>query len=376
MKIGIVSPTFPPMAGGVSYYVYNLSKELVKKKHKVVVFTRGSYRKTLYQNIEGVDVFRIPFIPSYPFHVHLHGLFLERIFNGIEENLDLLHTHTPLSPVLETSLPKVVTVHGLPELSARKFKSNSPRAFFEILFSFMVYRIQNGLLHAADKVTSVSFNTKKELMHYFSLEENGIRVIGNGVDESFFHPKKVKEEDLSILYAGRLDYKKGLIELVHSAKEICMIYSDVIYKIVGMGPLYNELRSLIKNEGLHDKFRFYGHVDRNTLRELYRESSVFILPSYYEGLPNVILEAMACGLPIVATKVGGIAEVLHHRVNGLLISPGDEKAITDSLDQLLGDDDLRYRMGTISRLEVEKHYTWGSISDQYLQLYEELLDQS
>ena len=83
MKIGIVSPTFPPMAGGVSYYVYNLSKELVQKKHKVVVFTRGSYRKTQYQNIEGIDVFRIPFIPSYPFHVHLHGFFLEKIFKNI-----------------------------------------------------------------------------------------------------------------------------------------------------------------------------------------------------------------------------------------------------------------------------------------------------
>jgi len=373
MRIGIVSPTFPPDGGGVSFYVYNLARELVKKGHKVIVFTRGSVYKSSIQKTEGIYVQKIPFIPLYPFHVNIHGIFLNKTFKKYEKELDIMHTHIPLPPLVKTSLPVLATVHGLPELKTRTLTPWNPTILSEILFSFIVYDTEKKILKLADKVTTVSHNTGKELEYYYNLHKKDISVIGNGVDEKYFHPVENENDKINILYAGRLDQKKGLFELVQSARDICATYENVFFKIAGSGPFLNNLLNYVHKNGLSDRVLFYGHVDRNTLRSLYQNSSIFLLPSYYEGLPNVILEAMSCGLPIVATDVGGISEVVHQGDNGFLIQPQDHIQISNSLKTVINDKSLRMKMGNKSRSYIIKHNTWNEISNRYIRQYEELL---
>ena len=171
-----------------------------------------------------------------------------------------------------------------------------------------------------------------------------------------------------------LVYKKGLLELIKSAKEIAKNYPNINYLIAGTGPLLNDLLRLVKNEGLHRQFKFFGHLNQTTLRYLYRKSAALILPSYYEGFPNVVLEAMSCGLPTIATNVGGIPEIIQHKKNGLLIPPRNSTAITNALENILTDEPLRLEMGKNARYDAEKKYSWDHISNKYLSIYSTLLD--
>jgi len=373
MRIGIVSPTFPPDGGGVSFYVYNLAKELVKKGHKIIVFTRGHTKYSDIQEIEGIYVNKVPFLPVYPFHVNIHGIFINRIFKTYEKQLDILHTHIPLPPIVNTKLPILATVHGLPELKTRILPPSNPIILSEILFSFVVYNTEEKILRKANKVTTVSHSTGREIEYYYNLSNKDITVIGNGVDETFFSPKHNENNEINVLYAGRLDQKKGLLELVQSAREICSTYENVNFKIAGDGPFLSKLLNYINKNDLSERVLLYGHVDRNALRRLYQNSSIFLLPSYYEGLPNVILEAMSCGLPIIATDVGGISEVVHEGDNGFLIQPQDHNQITNSLKTMIDNKSLREKMGKKSRSNIIKYNTWNEVSNRYIRLYEELL---
>ncbi|MHA2052080.1 MAG: glycosyltransferase family 4 protein [Candidatus Hodarchaeales archaeon] len=374
MHIGMLSPTFPPMPGGVSYSVYYLAKNLVKKNHKVTVFKRGSYKKPQIHITDGIKVIHIPYLPCYPFHVYVHGIFFNKYFKYFEKELDLLHIHIPLPPQINTHIPTVATVHGLPEIKTRSLNPSNPSAIAELLFSFFVYNVEQNILQNVDKITTVSKETSKELQLHYQYSERDITVIANGVDIDFFSPKEKKNTEINILYAGRLDYKKGLIELIKSAKDITKKFPDANYLIAGTGPLINDLLRLVKNEGLHNRFTFFGHVNQKTLRNLYRESNVFILPSYYEGFPNVILEAMSCGLPTIATNVGGIPEIVQHQKNGLLIPPRNSTAITNALTKILTDESLISDMGKNARYETEKKYSWEHISNKYLKVYSSLLE--
>ena len=374
MQIGILSPTFPPMPGGVASTVYYLAKNLVKKNHKVTVFKRGSSKKPRIHTTEGIKVVSIPFLPCYPFHVYIHGIFFKKYFKYFEKELDLLHVHIPLPPKIQTNIPTVTTVHGFPELRTRSINATNPTSIAEFLFSSFVYDVEHQILQNVDRITTVSKKTSKELQWYYHYSESNITVIVNGVDIDFFSPKDRKNTDINILYAGRLDYKKGLIELIKSAKDITKHFPNTNYLIAGTGPLINDLLRLVKNEGLHSRFKFFGHVNQKTLRNLYRESNVFILPSYYEGFPNVLLEAMSCGLQIIATDVGGIPEIIKHQKNGLLIPPKNSTAITNALTEILTDESLRLEISKNARYDAEKKYSWDHISNKYLKLYSSLLE--
>jgi glycosyltransferase involved in cell wall biosynthesis len=338
------------------------------------VFKRGSINKPKIYSNEGIRVVNIPYLPCYPFHVYLHGIFFNKYFKFFEKELDLLHVHIPLPPKIKTDLPTVATVHGLPELKTRSLNPTNPTAIAEFLFSFFVQDVEQHILQNVDKITTVSKETSKELQLYYQYSERDITVITNGVDLDFFSPKEKKNTEFNILYAGRLDYKKGLIELIKSAKDITRIFPNTNYLISGTGPLLNDLLRLVKNEGLHSRFKFFGQVNQKTLRNLYQESNAFILPSYYEGFPNVILEAMSCGLPTIATNVGGIPEMIQHKRNGLLIPPRNSTAITKALTNILTDESLRSEMSKNARYLAEKQYSWNNISNEYLKVYTSVLD--
>jgi glycosyltransferase involved in cell wall biosynthesis len=361
------------MSGGVSYYVYNLSKKIVEKGHNVVVYTRGSLKKRDSECVDGIKVHRVPYLPLYPFHVHIHGIFVNQILRNMEDNFDLVHLHIPLPPYIRTSLPVIVTVHGVPELKSRFFFNYSLHSLAEILFSSIVYDVEKRIFNEAIKITSVSNATARELEHFFGIDNNIVEIVGNGVDTDFFIPGKHDETATGILYVGRLDHKKGLFELIEGAKTVCKEHRDTIFTIAGSGPISHHLKSLVDKYKLSDNFSFIGHVDREALLKHYQNASIFILPSYYEGMPNSILEAMACGLPIIATNVGGIPDVVVHGKNGLLIPPGDSNAIAAAIIRLKTDSQLRERMGTLNRKCVEKFYSWDRISEKFIELYQQVV---
>lgn len=234
------------------------------------------------------------------------------------------------------------------------------------------YPLEVKLIQNAKILTVVATSVAAELKEYPTTNKK-IIMMGNGIDHRIFTPLKKKTNEKYILYTGRLSYRKGLFDLVQSAQHICKKYPDVSFKVTGSGVLIDELRRRTQDLGIDKQFHLLGFVSREQLVSLYQNATVYALPSHYEGLPTVLLEAMACGAPVVATAVSGNVDVITHRENGLLIPPKQPEKLTEALSLLLDDEQLRKKLGEQARKTIEEKYTWDRVSNNYLNLYQSLL---
>ena len=374
MHICIIMSLPVPPEEGIGNYVYGLSTKLIEKGHKVTIITRGNWNKTEREVIDGIEIIKVRFIPLYPFYIHLHGIFVNKIFRSLESHIDVVHVHTPLSPFIKTSLPLITTIHTSILTNIRSIEVINFRSIIErIMGRFVSYPIESKLLKRSDMITTVSHHVAQELREY-GVNPNEVTVIGNGVDETIFTPIKNKTEDKYILYTGRLGYRKGLFDLIDCGKYICEKYPDVTFVIPGKGALLGKLQKRVEEIDLQERFKFLGYVDRERLVNLYQNATIHVIPSHYEGLPTVLLEAMACGLPVVATAVSGNLDVISSGENGILISPKKPKEMADAVSMLLDDDEMRRRLGKAARRTIEERYTWDCICDTILKCYTQILE--
>ena len=225
----------------------------------------------------------------------------------------------------------------------------------------------------SDLITTVSKSVAQELKEY-DLDPGQVSLIHNGVDEELFHPKKIKSlnEKKYIMYAGRIDREKGLFDLVECGKIICKERSDVSFIVAGSGRDLKKVIRKTKKAGIQDRFIFVGQVEKDQMIKLYQNAALFILPSYHEGLPTVILEAMSCGLPVVATDVRGNQDLVSNGENGILIPSRNPEKMAREISRLLEDDNLREKLGKNARKTIEKNYTWNVISNRILGFYNSL----
>ncbi|HEC80987.1 MAG TPA: glycosyltransferase family 1 protein, partial [Thermoplasmatales archaeon] len=210
----------------------------------------------------------------------------------------------------------------------------------------------------------------------YHLNPEKVIVVGNGVDEKFFYPKqKILEEGKKyIMFAGRIDREKGLFDLVESATYICSKRSDVFFIIAGKGRDLGKLQWSIRKAKLQDRFIFPGQVDKDQLVKLYQNATIFVFPSYHEGLPGAVLEAMSCGLPVIATDVRGNRDLISNGETGILVPPRSPKKMAEAISMLLEDEKLRKTLGKNARKIVERSYTWDVVSNKFLRCYESLVE--
>ena len=365
----ITSAKFPPEEG-IGNYIYNMSKEFIKKGHSVTVITRGGFHKTQKENFEGIELYRVPFIMAYPFHVHIHGVFLKRLLKSIEHEFDVIHIHTPLPPPIKSQVPIVLTVHS-PMINGAKVIAIKDLYSLATKFQakYISYPIEKKLFENSDAITAVSNRVANELEEY-GLNSEDIEVVYNGVDESVFTPLDEKCEDKYILYTGRISYGKGLVELIECANVVCNHRDDIRFILAGDGPLLPELTKKVRDLNLENRIEFLGRVDRNRIIKLYQNATIFAFPSYYEGLPGSLLEAMSCKLPIVATEVSGNVELIEHNVNGILVQPKNATALSESILALIDDSVTKERLGNNARKTIVNGFTWDAISDKILRCFE------
>jgi len=370
----IMSTPFPPEEG-IGNYVYGLSSKLINLGHKVTIITRGNLFKTRREFIDDICVIKPPFFPLYPFHIQFHGLFLNRIFKKMEEEFDIVHIHSPLSPLISTSLPIIATIHTpmLIDTKKRTDETKDIRARIEQLIGrYISFHIEMDLIERANKITTVAHSVAMELREY-GLNSKDVEVIGNGVDEKIFTPIKNKVDEKYILYSGRLDYRKGLFDLIESSKIICQVHPELSFVITGKGILIDKLKRRVNESGLKNNFNFVGFVSREKLIQLYQQATIYVLPSHYEGLPTVLLEAMACGCPVVATSVSGNLDVLTQDHDGILVPPKSPDKIAEAVLKLLDDEKMRNTLGINARNTIENRFTWSIISKKFLHFYNSLI---
>lgn len=190
-----------------------------------------------------------------------------------------------------------------------------------------------------------------------------VRLIYHGLDlDSYLPRRELVDGRPTILAVGQLKEKKGFRHLVDACRILESGGHDVVCEIIGEGPLRSALEEQIRDLGLEDRVRLLGARDHREVIERMRDASVFALPSIVtadgdrDGIPNVILEAMAVGLPVVSTRVSAIPEVVIEDETGILVDPGDPEALADALADLLTDDSLGRRLGGGGRTLVERSF--------------------
>jgi glycosyltransferase involved in cell wall biosynthesis len=193
-----------------------------------------------------------------------------------------------------------------------------------------------------------------------SLDAPRTQVVYHGVDGSRFHPRRRRPEAGRILSVGRLVPKKGFECLVEALAILADEGVDFTCDIVGGGPLDAVLRRRIQDHSIRDRVHVHGARVQDEIVEAYERASVFVLAPVMtedgdrDGIPNVLAEAMACGVPVVSTRLSGIPELVEHGTDGLLVAPGDATALAAAIGVLLSDDSLASSLAEAGRTKVER----------------------
>ena len=365
----MICDSIPPVAAGPGYHVFGLSKKLVERKHRVTIITRGSWRKSCCSEmIDGITVYRVRFIPIYPFHLQLHGFFVTNFLKSIKSDFDMIHLHNANIPFIETSLPKVVTEHGTMRGYVPYRKILDLPSLIVRAFSSMYIAIDRKIVKSADKVIAISKACADELRLFYGITNS--EIIHNAVDTKFFCPPTNKDEkNPYVLYAGRLSAEKGLIDLVNGSMFVCKKYPNLKFYIAGNGPLERHLKKLVSSLNLESNFFFAGNVNHATLLKYYQNATVFVLPSYREGLPTTLLEAMSCGVAVVATSIPGVSDVVENFKTGLLVPPNNPEKLGNAILMLIEDSTLKEEIAGNAREHVQKNYDWDIITSKIEKVY-------
>ncbi|MEW5989149.1 MAG: glycosyltransferase [Chloroflexota bacterium] len=218
-------------------------------------------------------------------------------------------------------------------------------------------------IRAARFVITVSDFNQAYLRELMGDQPGEVRRLYNGIDLSFFRPDATIPRQANLILAvGRLIEKKGFEDLIWACALLAGQGLDFRCDIIGKGDLREKLRELITTLNLEDRVRLVGPKSQDEVLEAYRQAAVFALPCVVgsdgnrDGLPTVLLEAMATGLPVVSTNLTGVPEIISHNEDGLLVPPGDPQALAAALTQLLSDPALRQRLATAGRRKVERDF--------------------
>ncbi|MGD0645732.1 MAG: glycosyltransferase family 4 protein [Candidatus Bathyarchaeia archaeon] len=394
-KICFISPEYWPLSGGTGAYVYYLSKELMKNGYKIWVVTGSDQTLDLKVN-EQLNVFflkipRIPVVKSFTLAASSY-----RKLSGIRGtvDVDITHANLPLTPnfAVPPNFGKtlVCTVHSTWKGEAEAIRGEpysrlNANEKFMVSFNWFLRIFEEKMLERANKIIAVSYFTKRELLEYYKVREERIRVIHNGVDINKFKPakdkRKIKEElgfnadDLAILSVGRLYARKGLFTLIESMPAVVKRFKNAKFVISGKGQS-DEKKKLVAHAekiGVKDSIIFTGYYPDRKLPKLYQAADVFAFSTFYEHHPFAVLEALATGLPVVTTNVGGIPETIESGKNGLLVEPFNPRQFADMILYLLEHPAEAADMGFLARKTIEERFDWRIVVKDVLRVYNEVL---
>jgi glycosyltransferase involved in cell wall biosynthesis len=223
------------------------------------------------------------------------------------------------------------------------------------------------LAYRAAHVVVANSGAARDQLEREGVPASRLRLIANGLDAGRFVPGEPRRTIRHIVMVANLRAEKGHDTLLAAAPRILARYPDASFTFVGDGPRREALETLTRALGVTERVRFVG--ERRDVASILARHDLFVLPSRSEAFPNALIEAMATGLPVVATDVGGIPEVVRSGVNGQLVPPDDIGALADAVLALMDDPAAAAALGRAARAEVERHYTIDRMVERFEQLY-------
>ncbi len=292
---------------------------------------------------------------------------------------EVMHASVPLGLrdlslarfLLSRPVPLIQAVHGLP----RRMVGNPGRGVLPRLAALLYDHRRRIGSRRADRVVVNSRYMARAVSELYSVEERRIAVIPNGVDLQFF---RTEVEPFSwtggphILFVGRLHRNKGLDVLLRALPLIHREWPFAHLHAVGEGPFRGDFMELARELGLGGSVTFHGYVPREELRRYHRSAQLGVFPSLYEPFGITILEAMASGLPTVASATGGILELIEAGTNGLLVPPGDPTAVGGAIARLLRDPELARDL-SLNAQSTASSYSWERVARDLISVYQELI---
>jgi glycosyltransferase involved in cell wall biosynthesis len=286
-----------------------------------------------------------------------------------QKKVDVIHTHNT-QPFVDGTIGALLSGRKIRIIHtdhARDFPDKKRYMFAEWLMS-----------HFAYKVVGVSDHTTRNLMTYEKISSKKLITIPNGIDGSKYNVtinKSEKRKQLGIRETGpviglgvRLSEQKGITYLIHAMPSIIERFPDISLIIAGKGELEDQLKNEAKELGVNRNVFFVG--PRLDMPELLNLFDIYVLPSLWEGLPMVILEAMAAGCPVLATDVGGNSTAIQNGYNGSLVMAKDPSVLTEEIIKLLSDEDIRKKYsGNAKEIFLQKYHS-NVMTREYEQLYQ------
>ncbi|MFI5054302.1 MAG: glycosyltransferase family 4 protein, partial [Acidimicrobiia bacterium] len=399
-----------PHCGGQGVYTRYLARELTELGHQVTVFSGQPYPELdapeLLQPVPSLDLYR----PENPFRVpwpwefktsidvrefavmcsagfpepYSFSLRARRLLRARRADFDVIHDNQCLGSgllgMMNDGWPVLATLHHPITVDRDLDLEHAPNAWrrFTLRRWYGFLGMQMKVAREIPRVVTVSQSSKRDIVAQMGVRADRLHIVPVGVDPEIFHPMpEVARRPGRLMTTTSSDVPmKGLVPLLEALAKVRTERDDVELVIIGKAKDKSKIPALIERLGLQEAVRFVSGVATERIVELYAEAEVAVVPSLYEGFSLPAIEAMACGVPVVATTGGALPEVVGtDGETGLLVNPGDPDALAHMLLRALGDRELRARIGAAGRARVLDKFTWRATAVGTVENYRALLEE-
>jgi glycogen(starch) synthase len=380
---------FPPRCvGGLAAHVNELTKVLAKLDAEIHVITCDFPMTPNYEHIDGIHVHRFEsfVIPSPDFLAWALQMNLYMRLKAIDVNrkfgpFDLIHVHDWLAAPAGISLkhglriPLVATIHSTEHGRRRGISST---------FQGMIHNIEHWLMFESWYVICCSHYMFNEIIKHFSVPSDKLFIIPNGVtiekfefreDSDTFRKRFAYPWEKIILHIGRLVPEKGANVLIGALPKILSTDPNVKLVIAGDGYMKEEYIRLAHYMGVGQKTYITGYLDNFTLKALLRVADVAVFPSIYEPFGIVVLEAMAAGIPVVVSDIGGLSEIVAHEIDGIKVWADNSDSLAWGIKRVLYDKKLADVIRKNAFKKIKEKYDWNKIAKTTLDIYSRVIDE-
>ena len=386
MDICILTWEYPPrIVGGISRHCEGLARSLAKMGHNTHIVTLEFPGAPLYEENEGVKIHRTLIELGHPNFIvwtFLFNHFMEKKIAELSrrEKIDIIHAHdwlvapAGISSKHYLKIPLVATVHSTEV--GRSYGLHNPD-------SYLIDGIEWWLTYESERVIVTSSAMRKEVEEHFHLPSEKIDVIPNAIDASKYEVNVdrgavkrrfgINPHEKIILFIGRLVPQKGVEYLIRATPKIIEQHPESRIVIVGDGWIKDQLWSLAASIGCRHKITFLGFVSDQDLIELTLSSDVLVVPSIYEPFGIVALEGMAAGIPVVASDVGGLAEIVEHDKTGFLAYRENPDSIAWGVNKILSDPGYASWLVQNAKRKIREVYSWEAVARKTIEVYKKAL---
>jgi len=400
-KVFVLTSSFPRYKGdSAGNFVFETSKRASLFGFKMIILSPHHFNSKFVENMEGLDIQRFAYFrpfkyqflyrdggilynlrQSYLATLQVPSFFLSELFNAIKivkvHDISVIHSHWLLPQGLVGvickkifNIPLIISCYGTDVLVLNRFEYTKKIAAY--------------ILNNSDRILTESSFTKSILPINKEIIEQKVSVIPMGVDREKFNQQnhndlKIKfDADHIIFSLGRLVERKGINYLICAMKRVIIEFPRAKLIIGGTGPELENLKNLAEYLDIINSVIFAGFISDSDLPSYYKSSDAFVLPSItvqygdIEGQGIVLLEAMACGTPVIGTNVGGIASIITNNYNGFLINEKSPEELADRIIQLIVNEELASSFKINGLKEVDKNFSWDIIGEKFAKIYNQI----